>query len=116
MKKSFSSRALVTATSVLLFISCSGNENPGDAARNSGESLPAKNIYEVKTEMPGEGFALLQTHCLTCHSLRYIEMQPAFPEKTWEKIVDKMVKNFGAPIPDSTAKEIVKYLVEVKGK
>ena len=43
-------------------------------------------------------------------------MQPPFPRKTWEKIVDKMVKNFGAPIPDSSAKAIVDYLVATKGK
>jgi hypothetical protein len=43
-------------------------------------------------------------------------MQPNFPEKTWVKIVDKMRKNFGAPIDSINAKIIVDYLVKVKGK
>jgi len=62
-----------------------------------------------------DGYELFETHCISCHSLRYIQMQPDFPRKKWENIVDKMVKNFGAPIPDSTAKVIVDYLTEVKG-
>jgi hypothetical protein len=66
------------------------------------------------TKVPGE--ELFKAGCITCHSLRYIEMQPPFPRKTWEKIVDKMIKNFGAPIPDSSAKVIVDYLVTIKGK
>ena len=114
MNKSPSSFVFIIAASALLLVSCSGKENTKDAAGNSANALPAKNIHEVQTEMPGEGFELLQTHCPTCHSLRYIEMQPDFPKKTWEKIVEKMVKNFGAPIPDSVAKEIVEYLDEVR--
>ena len=62
-----------------------------------------------------EGEELFRTHCITCHSLRYIDMQPAFPRKTWEKITDKMIKSFGAPITDSSAVKIVDYLMSVKG-
>jgi uncharacterized protein (DUF697 family) len=43
-------------------------------------------------------------------------MQPDFPHKTWETIVHKMKKNFGAPMSDSAAIKIVNYLVAVKGK
>lgn len=63
------------------------------------------------------GAELFRTQCQTCHSLRYIEMQPAFPRKTWVKIVDKMVKTFGAQIPDTTQQiAIVDYLMAVRGK
>ena len=76
----------------------------------------AIDIKTYKTVMPQTaGFDEFETHCISCHSLRYIQMQPDLPEKKWEAIVEKMVKNFGAPIPDSTAKTIVAYLTQVKG-
>ncbi|MEO8087510.1 MAG: cytochrome c [Bacteroidota bacterium] len=101
---------------ILLIASCTeSNRNESNNVDNGAER-PAKNIHDVETQLAsGQGEELIKTHCLTCHSLRYIKMQPSFPQKTWEKIVGKMVKNFGAPIPDSTAKEIVDYLVAVKG-
>jgi uncharacterized protein (DUF697 family) len=37
-------------------------------------------------------------------------------EKQWTAIVTKMQKTFGAPVPDSSIKEIVQYLVTIKGK
>jgi hypothetical protein len=61
------------------------------------------------------GEELIRMHCMTCHTLGYIEMQPDFSRKTWEKITNKMIKSFGAPIPDSAAIEIVDYLVSIKG-
>ncbi len=77
---------------------------------------PAKELSTLEPYLPvAVGQKTFQRHCLACHSTKYIEMQPNFPEKTWQKIVDKMVKNFGAPIPDSSVKVIVKYLVDVKG-
>ncbi len=75
------------------------------------------NIDDYQVNFPeGEGYSEFKSSCITCHSLRYIEMQPDFPEKTWETIVNKMKKNFGAPISDSASVKIVKYLTTVKGK
>jgi len=62
------------------------------------------------------GADLCRANCAVCHSLRYIQMQPDFPVKTWEKIVDKMRHTYGASISDSTAKIIVAYLGKIKGK
>jgi hypothetical protein len=81
------------------------------------KDVKSQDISEVKVNLPdADGAELFRNHCITCHSLRYIEMQPDFPEKTWQKIVDKMVKSFGAPIPDSSSKAIVRYLMAIKGK
>ncbi len=83
--------------------------------RETGERmLPVKN--KVQSEREAKGEELFNKHCITCHTLRYIEIQPAFPRKTWVKITDKMIKSFGAPIPDSSAVLIVDYLMSVKGK
>jgi hypothetical protein len=76
------------------------------------------NIEEVVVRLPeGEGKDLVEMSCVPCHSLRYIEMQPDMPKKSWEKIVSKMIKTYGAPVRDSaTEKKIVEYLAAVKGK
>lgn len=60
-------------------------------------------------QLPGsEAFI---ANCQTCHTARYIDMQPKFTRKTWEKEVRKMIDVYGAVIDDSTAKIIVDYLV-----
>ena len=95
--------------SAILVTSCMQKQDTGLTADAAKDSL---NLLSLFSEMPGE--EAVKIHCLTCHSLKYIEMQPAFPRKTWEKVVDKMIKNFGAPIPDSSVTEIVDYLVAYK--
>ena len=101
---------------VLLWLTAcnTGNEKkPADetiAKNKSNSSLVEADLSDVS------GSALFMRNCTSCHSMSYIENQPAFPRKTWEKIVDKMIKNFGAPVPDSSAQAIVSYLVAIKGK
>ena len=58
----------------------------------------------------GEGLAETESFCVMCHSTRYITMQPPLPAATWEAEVNKMIKTFGAPIPDASAKKITSYL------
>ena len=53
--------------------------------------------------------------CLICHSSRYVAMQPRFSKGVWEKQVKKMVDAYGATISDAEQKEIVEYLVAVRG-
>ena len=96
------------ASSTTLWLSCTETSHKKES--------PVVDIEDYKVNMPDlEGYAEFKAACITCHSLRYIEMQPDFPQKTWENIVNKMVKNFGAVIPDSTSKKIVTYLTQVKG-
>lgn len=86
-------------------------------SKEKGLEAEVKDISSVEVQLPDSiGAGLLKASCITCHSLRYIEMQPPFPRKTWEKIVDKMRKSFGAPLTDSSATVIVNYLVAIKGK
>ena len=105
-------RPFLFIASLFLF-ACCGKEKK--AAQNIEIGAP-KPLSEVETSLPdAPGAEVFQIHCLTCHSPRYIQMQPAFPRKTWEKIVDKMRKNFGAAISDSSALQIVNYLETIKG-
>jgi mono/diheme cytochrome c family protein len=77
----------------------------------------APNLKEVTLNLPEvEGYQTFIANCGICHSPRYIQDQPKLPAKTWEAIVTKMRKTFGAPVSDSSAKIIVQYLVAVKGK
>ncbi|CAN5212387.1 hypothetical protein BH11BAC5_BH11BAC5_14050 [soil metagenome] len=74
-------------------------------------------LGSVLTNLPdGPGYAAYQNNCVSCHSARYVQMQPNLPEKTWTALVTKMQKAFGAPVPDSSIKEIVQYLVTIRGK
>jgi len=75
------------------------------------------NLNAIQTILPhATGYEVFQTNCISCHSARYIQMQPELPEKTWIAIVTKMQKSFGAPFTDSSANEIVQYLVAINGK
>lgn len=77
----------------------------------------APDLKEVTLNLPEvEGYQTFIANCGICHSPRYIQDQPRLPAKTWEAIVTKMRKTFGAPVSDSSAKIIVQYLVAVKGK
>ena len=58
----------------------------------------------------GDGVAEVRIYCATCHSPRYITMQPPLPPPTWEAEVNKMKKAFGANIPDETTRKIIAYL------
>jgi|ERR1700730_17795407 hypothetical protein len=61
---------------------------------------------------PGEGRDAVESYCNTCHSTRYIIMQPALPAETWEAEVNKMIKTFGMTNPEGVAPKIIKYLQE----
>jgi len=58
----------------------------------------------------GDGKELVQSFCGICHSTTYITMQPPLPGATWERLVDKMIGTFGAPVPESAAQAITAYL------
>ena len=58
----------------------------------------------------GDGLKDVQIYCNTCHSPRYITMQPPLPAATWEAEVNKMNKTFGAGIPEDNTLKIIVYL------
>lgn len=63
----------------------------------------------------GPNLSVYQKRCLTCHSARYVTMQPRFPRSVWEKEVKKMVEAYGAAVPEAEQQQIVDYLVAVRG-
>lgn len=53
--------------------------------------------------------------CVSCHSPRYVTMQPPFSELQWTETVDKMSKNYGAQMDATQRRAIVGYLVAING-
>ncbi|MEP7144514.1 MAG: cytochrome c [Ferruginibacter sp.] len=95
------------------FISCSQANNKNESATVAKPT----GLNSAVTKLPeAPGYTTFQSNCISCHSARYIQMQPNLSEKTWMALVTKMQKSFGAPIPDSAVKEIVQYLIAIRGK
>jgi mono/diheme cytochrome c family protein len=60
---------------------------------------------------PGAGEEAVRASCATCHTLNYIRMNSVFlSPDAWKAEVTKMREGYGAPIDDTTAAAIVKYL------
>jgi hypothetical protein len=97
----------------VVFITACNSSKSAETVNDTG----ATNLNAIITELPDKpGYASFKQNCMSCHSARYIQMQPELPEKTWTAIVTKMQKSYGAPVADSSVKEIVQYLVSIKGK
>ena len=58
----------------------------------------------------GDGALEVKAYCNTCHSPRYITMQPPLPAALWADEVNKMANTYGASIPDDAKQKIVQYL------
>ncbi len=57
----------------------------------------------------------VQGYCGVCHGAEYIPMQPKMSKAQWTGTVTKMIKAFGAPIPQEDADKIVNYLATAYG-
>jgi cytochrome c553 len=49
-------------------------------------------------------------YCGICHGVEYIPMQPRLSKAQWTGTVTKMIKVFGAPVPQEDADKIIGYL------
>jgi mono/diheme cytochrome c family protein len=58
----------------------------------------------------GAGRQEMEAYCNTCHSPRYITMQPPLPPQTWADEVHKMAQAYGASIPEDATQRIIQYL------
>jgi hypothetical protein len=94
-----------------------GSANAPSISRSATTELGTDAKYDVGAYpsfapelAEGDGKLEVQSFCAICHSTRYITMQPPLPGATWEAEVNKMVKAYGAPIPEVTAKKITAYL------
>ena len=64
---------------------------------------------------PGPDREKVQGYCAVCHGTEYIPMQPKLSKALWTGTVNKMIKTFGAPVPQEDADKIVNYLSTAYG-
>ena len=68
-------------------------------------------LPKVKVDLKaGEGKETTGRYCGICHSIDYITTQPSASRAQWTAAVNKMIKVYGAPLPDEDAKVIISYL------
>lgn len=53
--------------------------------------------------------------CVSCHSPRYVTMQPLLSQAQWEQETDKMAKTYGAQMDPDQRASIISYLVSIHG-
>ncbi len=94
-----------------------GSSNAASIGRGMAPELAPDAKYDVgnyPSLVPelaeGDGRLEVQSFCTSCHGTRYITMQPPLPGATWEAEINKMMKAYGAPIPEAAAKKITAYL------
>ncbi len=102
---------------IICFILILSGTALAEQAASGGGMVRTISLPVVKIDLkPGPGMDKTAGYCSVCHSLDYITSQPAFSKEKWGEIVAKMVKVFGAPIPQDVAKEITAYLGVAYGK
>lgn len=93
--------------------SSSNSRPPKARAQPSIESIVLPK-YALRP-LAGPHLDTYEKNCLICHSTRYVTMQPLFPRATWEKEVKKMIEAYGATISEADQRQIIDYLVAVRG-
>lgn len=94
-------------------------QNLGRVSQPSVREMTDDSLYGVASYSvfetalaDGAGKAETQIYCSSCHTARYITMQPPLAAATWDAEMQKMVKTFGATIPEPDAQKIAQYLHE----
>lgn len=82
---------------------------PHVAGSGASYEVGAYPLYPVNLA-PGDGQSEVASYCNTCHSPRYITAQPPLPADVWAAEVNKMVKTYGASIPEDSTLKIIQYL------
>ena len=98
---------VVVATAVGVYAVVSPDPPPPTPVANRGLGQSPSAQFAL---VSGEGQGLVQAYCTGCHTLAPIVTHTGLTQKRWAKTVEKMRKNYGAPIDDTTAAAITVYL------
>ncbi len=110
MKKTLT-LVLVTVLFLTLIIGTAGLVRAEQKAGAKSIELPVMQF--TLAEGPGRDKAA--AYCGICHGMEYIPMQPKMSRAQWTGTVTKMIKAFGAPIPQEDADKIIDYLAAAYG-
>lgn len=108
----------IAATLIILTASGQQSSNATSSKSTKSDKNPVHEIElpQYPPDLPaGPNKQMFEQKCLRCHSARYVTMQPPFAKSAWEKSVKKMVDVYGAPITPDEQKQIVEYLVAIRG-
>ena len=109
----------IAVGAMMLALALAIRHSSGQQATQSSsgnQQVHAITLPTIDTPLPdAPGRQTVQSTCTICHSTRYITMQPRFSRQAWNDEVQKMVRNYGAPIPQSQMEEIVNYLFAIRG-
>ena len=84
-------------------------------------SETSKTLHQIKLpnyspQMPeGTNRKLFFNTCTSCHSARYVMMQPEYSWAVWTAELNKMRNAYGAPLEDSQIEPLLDYLMHVRG-
>ena len=91
--------------------SCTSNHSTEQIdADATATNLPEATAVPLSIDK-GPGMEEFIAHCQSCHTARYVFMQPKLSRAAWEKTVDKMIKVYGAEIDSATSVKIIDYLL-----
>jgi hypothetical protein len=86
-----------------------------DARRPSPAPPPPASV--AMADLPaGEGRADFDRLCLDCHSVKYVTGQPLLARKTWERVLEKHVHDYGAPLTTEESSRVLAYVLSFKEK
>ena len=109
----------------LIVAGCSNTGETAATGFSTASASTASPVVLVQTivlphdepDMPvGPGRDVYLASCVSCHSPRYVVMQPLFPRKVWTSEVNKMSKVFKAHITPAQSAVIINYLTVTHGK
>jgi cytochrome c5 len=112
--------AVIAAIGLMVWVSANGQQpqtgSPKPTSKAAANPVHSIVLPQYTPEISdGPNKEIYQRNCLTCHTARYVSVQPRFSKTVWLSEVKKMVDAYGAPIPEADQALIVEYLVAVKG-
>jgi hypothetical protein len=75
-------------------------------------------LQSQRIEIPSQGrafsggpqAAVANTYCLMCHSAGMVLTQPPFSLAVWKTEMNKMIKSYGCPLPESDIDDLAQFV------
>jgi len=80
----------------------------GIVLRSQRISLP----YHGREFSGGPQASVANTYCLMCHSGGMVLTQPPLPLSVWQAELNKMIKVYGCPLPESSVDDLAGFIKE----
>src|SRR5437016_13853638 len=112
--------AIVIFASVGIGLMSCQHEPAAPAKSGTASAPPASEVRQISLPIyqanlpPAPGREVFAVACLSCHSERYISMQPPMIAAKWEESVRKMMKTYAAPVAEDQVAVIVQYVLATK--